>query len=241
MFSVVHAEIIISFILLIAAYLLSVTLSGAIHAFVARSLGDYTAEEEGFLSGNPLVYVDLLGFLCLLFCGFGWGKRPPFQPYLIQEPLKSLKVLTVYTTEALCSLILALTALVAGIALSGRMALYIACNYHILHDIFERISFYDMASFLPHAQPMHLLLIMFCIMLTSLNILLALWSIINNFCRYLLFIGTEHNFEYARHEGLILLVGPLFLFIFIAPIIYNILVYSVCTLAYVVSVPLGLL
>lgn len=44
------------------------------HAFVSYKLGDPTPKEQGRLSLNPLVHLDLIGTFCLFFFGFGWAK-----------------------------------------------------------------------------------------------------------------------------------------------------------------------
>lgn len=44
---------------------------------VAHWLGDDTASEQGRLTLNPLVHIDLMGALCMCLCGIGWGKPMP--------------------------------------------------------------------------------------------------------------------------------------------------------------------
>lgn len=44
------------------------------HAAVASRLGDDTARNMGRASLNPLVHIDLFGFLFLILVGFGWAK-----------------------------------------------------------------------------------------------------------------------------------------------------------------------
>jgi Zn-dependent protease len=66
------------------AWVLAILLALAIHEFshaaVGTLLGDQTAVNAGRLTINPLAHVDGLGFLMLLFVGFGWGKPVPFNP-----------------------------------------------------------------------------------------------------------------------------------------------------------------
>ena len=50
------------------------------HAFVANKLGDNTAYYQGRLTVNPLVHLDPVGSLLLLFCGIGWAKPVPVNP-----------------------------------------------------------------------------------------------------------------------------------------------------------------
>lgn len=44
------------------------------HAWVANKLGDSTGREQGRISLNPIVHLDLFGAAAMLFTGFGWAK-----------------------------------------------------------------------------------------------------------------------------------------------------------------------
>lgn len=50
------------------------------HAKAAVMLGDDTPRYQGRLSISPLVHIDILGFLMLLFAGFGWAKPVQINP-----------------------------------------------------------------------------------------------------------------------------------------------------------------
>ena len=50
------------------------------HALAAYKLGDHTAREMGRLSFNPLKHIDIIGFLFIVFAGFGWAKPVQFNP-----------------------------------------------------------------------------------------------------------------------------------------------------------------
>ncbi len=55
--------------------------------------GDPTPEREGRLTLNPLKHMDLMGTICLLFAGFGWGKPVSIDPTYYRNPAKdSMKV-----------------------------------------------------------------------------------------------------------------------------------------------------
>ena len=63
------------------------------HALSASALGDQTAARQGRLSLNPLVHLDPLGTLLLLFAGFGWGKPTPVNPYNMRvEPRTGMAI-----------------------------------------------------------------------------------------------------------------------------------------------------
>ncbi|MDO8425579.1 MAG: site-2 protease family protein [bacterium] len=64
----------------VAAILVALAIHEFSHALVGTLLGDSTAKQEGRLTLNPLAHVDPLGFLMLLFVGFGWGRPVPFDP-----------------------------------------------------------------------------------------------------------------------------------------------------------------
>ncbi len=74
------------FILVAGALIVTLTIHEFAHAFMADRLGDPTARLQGRLSLNPLVHLDPLGTLALLFVGLGWGKPVPFDPYNLQNP-----------------------------------------------------------------------------------------------------------------------------------------------------------
>lgn len=56
------------------------------HAAVASRLGDDTARSMGRTSLNPLVHIDLFGFLFLVLLGFGWAKPVIIDPTKLRHP-----------------------------------------------------------------------------------------------------------------------------------------------------------
>src|SRR4030042_1343868 len=55
------------------------------HAWTADRLGDDTPRLNGRLTLNPLVHLDPLGTLMLLFAGFGWAKPVPINPAALRR------------------------------------------------------------------------------------------------------------------------------------------------------------
>ena len=51
------------------------------HAVTALQLGDDTPQRMGRVSLNPLVHLDPIGSLLLVFAGFGWAKPVQINPY----------------------------------------------------------------------------------------------------------------------------------------------------------------
>lgn len=70
--------------------LLAVDIHECAHAWAANELGDPTARYQGRLSLNPLVHLDPMGTLMMLFSlfygfGIGWGKPVPVNPWNLRH------------------------------------------------------------------------------------------------------------------------------------------------------------
>lgn len=78
----------------VAPLIIAITFHEAAHGFVARMLGDMTAEEQGRVTFNPLRHVDrfgtviLPGLLLLMKSPilFGWAKPVPINPWRLRRP-----------------------------------------------------------------------------------------------------------------------------------------------------------
>ena len=70
-------EIISRVLILVIAF----TIHEFSHAWLAVQLGDETPRRMGRYTLNPLVHLDPLGSLLLLFVGFGWAKPVQVNPY----------------------------------------------------------------------------------------------------------------------------------------------------------------
>ena len=77
-------------IILAPVILFSLTIHEYAHALVAHRLGDDTAKNQGRLSLNPLVHLDLLGTLLLFIVHFGWAKPVPVDPRNFKNPKKDM-------------------------------------------------------------------------------------------------------------------------------------------------------
>jgi Zn-dependent protease len=56
------------------------------HALAAYKLGDNTAKEDGRLTLNPFVHIDIIGLIFIIFAGFGWAKPVQFNPDKLKNP-----------------------------------------------------------------------------------------------------------------------------------------------------------
>ncbi len=74
------------FVVLLLALVFTLSVHEAAHAWVGSLLGDGTAKRMGRLTLNPLAHLDPMGFLLILFAGFGYAKPVPYNPYNLTYP-----------------------------------------------------------------------------------------------------------------------------------------------------------
>jgi len=65
--------------------LLGLTVHEYCHALAAWKLGDSTARNQGRVTLNPIRHIDPIGFLLIIFAGFGWAKPVQFDPEQLQN------------------------------------------------------------------------------------------------------------------------------------------------------------
>jgi Zn-dependent protease len=56
------------------------------HAWVANRCGDPTPKYHNRITINPAAHIDPLGFIALLFIGFGWGRPVMINPNNFKKP-----------------------------------------------------------------------------------------------------------------------------------------------------------
>lgn len=66
--------------------ILGLTVHEFCHAWVAHLCGDSTSKDQGRVTLNPLKHIDLLGFIFLIFAGFGWAKPVQFNEQNLRDP-----------------------------------------------------------------------------------------------------------------------------------------------------------
>ena len=108
-------------VLLIPVLLFALVFHEFSHGWVANKLGDPTAKYAGRLTLNPMVHLDILGSLMILFVGFGWAKPVPVDSrYLANPRIDMMKIAFAGPAANL------LLALIAGtiIRLTGYMGVF---------------------------------------------------------------------------------------------------------------------
>ena len=82
-------------IIRIPAILIALTIHELSHGYVAKVLGDDTAERKGRLTLNPIAHIDPFGALMLLFGPFGWAKPVPVNPMNFTNPIEGMAFVAV--------------------------------------------------------------------------------------------------------------------------------------------------
>ncbi len=116
----------------------AITLHEVAHGWVAKLLGDRTAEQQGRLTLNPLHHIDpvgtlLLPGLMLLFSGFvfGWAKPVPVSWGRLRNPKRDIGLVAAAGPAANLAMIvlwilLARLAILANLAFLSRPLLFMA-------------------------------------------------------------------------------------------------------------------
>lgn len=82
------------FLAWVVAIIVTLTIHEFSHALAAYYYGDHTAKDAGRLTLNPLIHIDSLGFIMLLFAGFGWAKPVPVNPYNFKDHRLAMAVVS---------------------------------------------------------------------------------------------------------------------------------------------------
>ena len=73
-------NMLIGLLMSLPAVLIAITFHEFAHAYAADKLGDETPRQQGRLNLIPLSHIDPIGFILLIFAGFGWGKPVQINP-----------------------------------------------------------------------------------------------------------------------------------------------------------------
>lgn len=147
---------------LIPALIFAIVFHEVAHGWVARMLGDPTADEQRRLSLNPIRHVDLIGtvvlpgLLALVKAPiFGWAKPVPVNKWRLRNPRYGMMAVaaagpgTNFLLAAIAAVTLGLMMRIYGIAEPGAVAMFVATslNYFILINIF--LAFFNLLPIPP--------------------------------------------------------------------------------------------
>ncbi len=92
--------------------LIALTFHECAHGWVSTKLGDPTPRREGRLSLNPLVHLDPIGTLLMIFTGFGWARPVSVNPMYYRDRKKGMALTA--AAGPIANLVLSIIALLIG-------------------------------------------------------------------------------------------------------------------------------
>lgn len=101
-------------LLRIPAAFCALVLHEMVKAKCSTMMGDPTPKKSGLMSGNPLKYLEPIGFIVTVVFGFGWGRPTPTSPLYYKDRQKGIFV--TYLTPSLINLLVGLlAAIISGL------------------------------------------------------------------------------------------------------------------------------
>lgn len=92
----------------IIAALIGMTVHEFAHNYVGYKMGDPTPRDQGRLTLNPLVHINLLGFLMFVLIGFGPLGAAPISPYRMRADNRRWRWLAAVAAGPVSNLLLAI-------------------------------------------------------------------------------------------------------------------------------------
>lgn len=89
------ANAVISFLTYLPGLLIAISFHELAHGYAAYLQGDDTAKNMGRLTIDPLAHIDPIGFLMLIFIGFGWAKPVPVDYRKLKNGRKSIFLVSI--------------------------------------------------------------------------------------------------------------------------------------------------
>jgi Zn-dependent protease len=145
--------------------ILGLTVHEYCHALVAHMCGDSTSKDQGRVTLNPLKHIDPLGFIMLIFAGFGWAKPVQFNEQNLRNP--KTDVIKIALAGPLSNAVIAMVLSIIFSLLSSAVPLHATQAMQIVSEVFYYAIYINWALFifnlipLPPLDGSHLLLSVF--------------------------------------------------------------------------------
>jgi Zn-dependent protease len=145
--------------------ILGLTVHEYCHALVAHMCGDSTSKDQGRVTLNPLKHIDPLGFIMLIFVGFGWAKPVQFNEQNLRNP--KTDVIKIALAGPLSNAVIAMVLSILFSLLSSSAAIHSTHVMQIVSEVFIYAIYINWGLFifnlipLPPLDGSHLLLSQF--------------------------------------------------------------------------------
>lgn len=122
------------------------------HAWIAHLCGDSTSKDQGRVTLNPLKHIDLLGFVFLIFAGFGWAKPVQFDERNLRNP--KYDVIKIALAGPLSNAVLAMILSVIFSIVSSFLPEYQTSGMQILSEVFIYAIYINWGLFIFNLIPL---------------------------------------------------------------------------------------
>jgi Zn-dependent protease len=122
------------------------------HAWVAHLCGDSTSKDQGRVTLNPLKHIDPLGFIMLIFAGFGWAKPVQFDEMNLRNP--KYDVIKIALAGPLSNAVIAMMLSVLFSLLSSILPEYPGTVLYTLSEVFMYAIYINWGLFIFNLIPL---------------------------------------------------------------------------------------
>lgn len=132
--------------------ILGLTVHEFCHAYVAHLCGDSTSKDQGRVTLNPLKHIDPLGFVMLIFAGFGWAKPVQFNEQNLHNP--KIDIIKISLAGPLSNAVIAMILSVIFSILSSLVPSYQNHSMQIVSEVFQYAIFINWGLFIFNLIPL---------------------------------------------------------------------------------------
>jgi len=207
MISLKSMESLIGLVTLVLAYFIVVTISGVFRAWVAKLMGDDTPEKMGFLSFNPFIHTDPIGFFFLLIFRFGWGRYIPINPFNIVGRFRVIRLFLAYISDTFIHLVMATISLVTLIIYFGLNVLRFSIPM-LLSGVSAHAG---LAAAYPEYSSFAISMAMIIMAMIYLNVILAVLNFFISFFGFLIMVFADKFASFGRYKDIAIILIPMFL------------------------------
>lgn len=237
MVSVRSAELIISLITFLIAYLSSVTIAGAFRAWATKKMGDDTAQIYGLLTLNPLAHIDTIGIIFLMLFYFGWGRYVPINPHNIMRPHRRIKLLFAYFSDTIAYFVAALIGIIALIIGVGPQMMFV--TQYMLMGVHHMSHLY-LASAYPELSSLAITLSYIVIAFIYLNVTLGVLNLLLNGFSLGMYVAMERSTRYDQFNQYLFILIPIVLIFFFSEPLRLLVIRLIVLTGYSISHLLGM-
>ncbi len=196
--SLEYTNLIVNTAIFALGYGIATIAVGYLAAHLAYLLGDTTPYQYDFNTLNPLVHIDPIGALLIIFTGVGWMRQIPIDTEHIHGTCARLRKFLLNSITTISALLISTACFMVIKIMVGPASAMLIQSTIMYSDPFLSLEYLN--AVLSQTSSTKLLLIYILIVTIYVSILGSLFSIVGNTYRYL--AGTSPYLEeYSEEES----------------------------------------